>query len=412
MEGHGSALADHPPAPISGPEKGLFSSDTLLNTPLFPCLLQFSNIMSRPMKLKDDGTQSGSVADMQMESEEEEEQVDVEVEDDEQEGEDVEEEDDEDGDVDEESEEEPPPPPRLKITLKLPPTNASSNGTATPDDPEMEYPAYKRTPKRRAKARVIEDADVESEDPMSPSESDEGSSLPSVRPMTTRQAVLASVVDSSHVSLNEGTRSKKQPLNETELALRREETARKRKNLSEKRLEDEKAETINRLLKKQSRPRNKRNNTADDRSPMPTASGSRTPKVKAKAQDGEEGEGEDEEDEDAMDVDQQIEEVKPVMYRWVSSLREVPVEGNGTEKRMEVALTFSVPETLFPPPPPPVAPEVAPEVDAQAEKERAARGPGVCAIAGCGKPRKYRLPRDWTIGACDSIHLRVLANQA
>lgn len=40
--------------------------------------------------------------------------------------------------------------------------------------------------------------------------------------------------------LDEGTRSKKQPLNETELALRREETARKRKNLSEKKLEDEK----------------------------------------------------------------------------------------------------------------------------------------------------------------------------
>jgi Ino eighty subunit 2 len=79
--------------------------------------------------------------------------------------------------------------------------------------------------------------------------------------MTTRQAVLASVVDSSHVFLSdsyllffssflnsttlccieEGSRSKKQPLNETELALRREETAtRKRKNLGEKKLEDEK----------------------------------------------------------------------------------------------------------------------------------------------------------------------------
>ncbi|KAJ3507117.1 hypothetical protein NLJ89_g6484 [Agrocybe chaxingu] len=355
------------------------------------------------------------VADMQMESEEEEEQVDVEAEDEEQDGDDVEEEDDEDGEDDaeddEESEEEPPPQPRLRITLKLPPTNASSNGTATPDDPEMEYPAYKRTPKRRAKARVIQDADVESEDPMSPPESDEESTVPSVRPMTTRQAVLASVVDSSHVSLNEGSRSKKQPLNETELALRREETARKRKNLSEKRLEDEKAETINRLLKKQSRPRNKRNNTTDDRSPMPTASGSRTPKVKAKTQDAEEGEGDEDEDEDAMDVDQQIEEVKPVMYRWVSSLREVPVEGDGMEKRMEVALTFSVPDTLFPTSPP-APPEVVRQVDAQAEKERAARGPGVCAIVGCGKPRKYRLPRDWTIGACDSIHLRVLANQA
>jgi hypothetical protein len=35
---------------------------------------------------------------------------------------------------------------------------------------------------------------------------------------------------------------KKKQLNETELALKREETARKRKNLSEKKLEDEKVQ--------------------------------------------------------------------------------------------------------------------------------------------------------------------------
>lgn len=39
---------------------------------------------------------------------------------------------------------------------------------------------------------------------------------------------------------DEGSRNKKKVLNENELALRREETARKRKNLSEKKLEDEK----------------------------------------------------------------------------------------------------------------------------------------------------------------------------
>jgi Ino eighty subunit 2 len=120
-------------------------------------------------------------------------------------------------------------------------------------------------------AKVIQDIDIESEDPTSPSaasddavqsacESESGTPSTSVKPMTTRQAVLASVVDSSHVSLSdsyllslllisilnnlhcvdEGSKSKKQPLNETELALRREEIARKRKNLSEKKLEDEK----------------------------------------------------------------------------------------------------------------------------------------------------------------------------
>jgi hypothetical protein len=123
-------------------------------------------------------------------------------------------------------------------------------------------------------AKVIQDIDIESEDPSSPSAASDdavqsacesesrstGTPSTSVKPMTTRQAVLASVVDSSHVSLSdsyllslplisilnnlhcvdEGSKSKKQPLNETELALRREEIARKRKNLSEKKLEDEK----------------------------------------------------------------------------------------------------------------------------------------------------------------------------
>ncbi|KAK9259483.1 PAPA-1-like conserved region-domain-containing protein, partial [Lipomyces tetrasporus] len=48
---------------------------------------------------------------------------------------------------------------------------------------------------------------------------------------------------------NEGT--KKKIFTEDELMLRRTETARRRKNLSEKRREEEKMDTINRLLKKQ-----------------------------------------------------------------------------------------------------------------------------------------------------------------
>ncbi|KIM37991.1 hypothetical protein M413DRAFT_76500 [Hebeloma cylindrosporum] len=331
------------------------------------------------------------VADMQIDSEEEEEQVDVEAEDDVDEGDEEEEE----ADVeDSQSEEErpvvaTPTQPRLKITLRLPAHNASSAGTPTPD--ELEYAAFKRTPRRRAK--IIQDVDIESEDPQS--ESEEGRYIPDVppgvpsagaKPMTTRQAVLASVVDPTHVSLDEGSRSKKQPLNATELALRREETARKRKNLSEKKLEDEKAETINRLLKKQSKPRNKR---IDDRSPLPSASGSRTPKVKSNDADDVEG---DEDEDDAMDVVDTPQEVKPHMYRWVSSLR-------GEEQNVEMAITFSVPENLVSPKP-------------VAETTPAARpgaGPGICAIDGCGKPRKYRLPKDWTIGACDSTHLRLLS---
>jgi hypothetical protein len=42
---------------------------------------------------------------------------------------------------------------------------------------------------------------------------------------------------------------KKKPLNDAELALRREETARKRKNMSEKKLEDEKASPCHRSFR-------------------------------------------------------------------------------------------------------------------------------------------------------------------
>jgi PAPA-1-like conserved region len=109
----------------------------------------------------------------------------------------------------------------------------------------------------------LADFDIESEDEADggPSRSTPSNSVtgPSSHPMTTRQAVLASVVDSSHVSLCEllsrnflplynflifgyvvETSRKKKPLNDAEIALRREETARKRRNMTEKKLEDEK----------------------------------------------------------------------------------------------------------------------------------------------------------------------------
>lgn len=138
------------------------------------------------------------------------------------------------------------------------------------------------------------------------------------------------------------------------------------------------------------------------------ASGSRTPKVKAKNQEeAEEGEGEEEEDE-PMDVVETPEEVKPVMYRWTSSLRTIPSEG---DQKVEMLLTFSVPEAAFPVPAQTTDGDVILEDNEELEKIRKARGPGICAVEGCGKPRKYRLPKDWTIGACDSSHLRILADR-
>jgi len=330
---------------------------------------------------------------------EQDDDVDVENDDDEQEIDDgdaeaEEEEEDEKDEIqseDEDDEEEPTPSPRkaqprLRIKLKLGGNKritSSSNSTARPT-PEVET-----TPSRvrnRRKAR----SDVESEDSVSPESEDEGddsasgSRLPGQpKPMTTRQAVLASMVDSSHVSLGEGRSSKKKILNESELALRREETARKRKNLTEKKLEDEKAETINRLLRKQSRPRNKRGTALDDRSPMPGAGR----KVKPKIKDEEAEEAEEKEEEEPVEVAE--EEPKPVMYRWISSKK---VEGESSQ----MVLSFSVPPVALPPLPP---------VDADGPRPKV---PSNCAVEGCGRPRKYRLVRDWTVGACGMSHLKSL----
>ncbi|KAH9957714.1 hypothetical protein BC827DRAFT_1378031 [Russula dissimulans] len=110
---------------------------------------------------------------------------------------------------------------RLKITLKLP--------SQTQKPPHAPHTVHK-------------DSDIEPEDY---DEDDHTHGRDGKRPLTTCQAVLASVVGSSPLTF----RWKKQ-LNKGEIALRREETARKRKHLSEKKLEDKKAETINRLLKK------------------------------------------------------------------------------------------------------------------------------------------------------------------
>ncbi|KAH9957206.1 hypothetical protein BC827DRAFT_714941 [Russula dissimulans] len=104
---------------------------------------------------------------------------------------------------------------RLKITLKQP--------TQT----------HKRS---RAPRAVHEDKDLDSDiEPEVDDEDDHPRDGVGKRPPTTRQVALASVVGSSHVSLDETSRKKKQ-LNGAEIALRCEEPARKRKHLSEKKV--------------------------------------------------------------------------------------------------------------------------------------------------------------------------------
>ncbi|KAG6917739.1 hypothetical protein DXG01_001276 [Tephrocybe rancida] len=249
------------------------------------------------------------------------------------------------------------------------------------------------------------------ETPLVESEDSMDSTPATTRPLTTRQAVLASVMDASHVSLG-SSRQKKAPLNETELALRREETARKRRNLTEKKLEDEKAETINRLLKKQSRPRKKRNAPQradmDDVAPLDTRSNSNSaynpsrPKKSKKGavdEDPDEGDGEDE---DGMDEGEEAEEevpereVKPpTMYRWISTSRLCPGEGSGPPDA-QMRITFSVPASALPPPPPP------------SNVQTLAAKPMTCP---CGRPIIYRLVKEYPRGACGLVCLRNQAEQ-
>lgn len=56
-----------------------------------------------------------------------------------------------------------------------------------------------------------------------------------------------------------------------------------------------------------------------------------------------------------------------------------------------------------------VARSSAPKSDAISGPEVVeGRGPGTCAIEGCGNARKYRLVKDWKVGACGLPHLKAL----
>lgn len=104
------------------------------------------------------------------------------------------------------------------------------------------------------------DPDAGSESPGSDSEPDEATAaeMQAIIGKTARQLAREGGVESEHMELPMFDPNRKKKLTENEIALRRSETARKRKNQVEKKLEDDKVETINRLLKKQvGRSRNK-----------------------------------------------------------------------------------------------------------------------------------------------------------
>ncbi|KAH9898537.1 hypothetical protein C8Q73DRAFT_641052 [Cubamyces lactineus] len=291
---------------------------------------------------------------------------------------------------DEEQEAEVAVAPRLKIKLKLP-QNAG---------PSRSVP--QRTSARVSRRNLPRGSDIESEDEDEDEDDDEDSTRSTSeattgagsRALTARQAVLANVVDSSHVSLVEPPNPrKKKPLTEIEIALKREETARKRRNLTEKKLEDEKLETINRLLKKQSRTRGRRNalSTAEDK-PTP---GENAP-----------GEGEEE------DVAETF-APPPTMYRWISRTQSVPVPGEQQEtSEKTVVFSFSVPVEALPPT---VTQDGDGSMQVDSDMATTARRPQArpphCDVQGCTALRKYRLVRDFHKGACGLSHLKVLETQ-
>ncbi len=154
-----------------------------------------------------------------------------------------------------------------------------------------------------------------------------------------------------------------------------------------------KAETINRLLKKQSRSKGKRNalSTAEDR-PTPLSSAA----INAADADAQENG-------DSAIVPEPI---TPTMYRWISSSKSIPAATNSkneTETRM-MTLSFSVPVSVLPrvesmgPPPMEVDQPTAPHIRTIPD----------CDVEGCTAKRKYRLVRDWQRGACGMEHLKEL----
>ncbi|THH10663.1 hypothetical protein EW145_g1179 [Phellinidium pouzarii] len=248
-----------------------------------------------------------------------------------------------------------PTKPRLKIRLKFSGV-APSNATPTPSDEMPLRPGRKGHPRN-----VV----VESEDEDDDATSSRSTSYAGPTRMTHRQAALAGMVESAeHIVLEETVSKKKKNLNETELALKREETARKRKNLSVKKLEDEKTETINRLLKKQSRSRGKKTVITEP---------------------------DEEAEQDAEDTFViGPAPVVPTLFRWIS-----------TNKSDSLALSFSVPPSLLP------------DCDDLQNCTLAAgpfepKSPPLCDVNGCTQPRKYKLVKDSSRGGCGMDHLKAL----
>jgi len=208
---------------------------------------------------------------------------------------------------------------------------ASSAASATPE-PEI-------VPGRRTGKRAIIYDEEDNLDEL------ETQSVQSSSRMTARQVALATGLGAEHVQLPNAR--KKKVMTQAEIAARRSESALKRKHLTEKKLEDDKTETINRLLKKQS-------------------AGTRRKKALEEAQaNGEDAQGGN------PGISRQNVSTKPSVpsFRWISTSRKPVVvvaeagdknpddsaEVTATTEPPSVTFRFSIPPEFLPlvPKPPP-----------------------------------------------------------
>src|ERR1700733_1547575 len=155
------------------------------------------------------------------------------------------------------------------------------------------------------------------------------------------------------------------------------------------------AETINRLLKKQST-RQMKNKRFGGASLTHTAAA--TPAQATS--DVEEGEGA-EGDADAEEEEEDDKRREPEMYRWVSNA---------------AGLLFSVPVGILPSTPEGGGNGMVVDSSTSSRTSKKFRSepkstpapPPLCDVRNCGEVRKYRLVSDWEKGACGMVHLQVL----
>ena len=145
-------------------------------------------------------------------------------------------------------------------------------------------------------------------------------------------------------------------------------------------------ETINRLLKKQTRTRNKRSTVATPEDRTPGAN-----------------------DEEVAEPIPETPPPPPSCYRWTSSSAEV-------DGKKIMQLSFSVPISIVPSPSTATGEGDAMVMDVDpivkvppdtSQSHRDVQSPK-CDLEGCGRLRKYRLVSDWKKGACGMEHLKAL----